>query len=125
MAPLHKFILIAFCAILYRSGRQYLAGCVCSQEGRLDGKTALVLAADTDIGIATVRGLARRGAKVVMACQVVERCNTARLQLIHEFAANKAGSSSSAKIAESKLREDALKSVSSVKADQVSVCLIL
>lgn len=119
MAPITKIVLIALLAIGYRLGRQHLAGCICTREGRLDGKTALVLAADTDIGVATVRGLARRGARVVMACQMVERCNQARLQLIHEFSAHKVGASSSAKIGESKIREDTLKSVSSIKADQV------
>ncbi|VDD80361.1 unnamed protein product [Mesocestoides corti] len=121
MSPLKTVVLIALFAIAYRSSRQYLSGCVCTQEGRLDGRVALVLAADTDIGVATVRGLARRGARVVMACQVVERCNTARLQLINEFSQHKPGSTSTSKIAESKAREDTLKSVSSIKTDQASL----
>ncbi|VDM32749.1 unnamed protein product [Hydatigera taeniaeformis] len=121
MSTLQKIVLVLLAAIAYRSGRQYLAGCVCSLEGRLDNRVALVLAADTDIGIATVRGLARRGARVVMACQVVDFCNTMRQQLVSEFAHSKAGSSSPERIAESKMREDTIKSVSSIKADQLYV----
>ena len=88
-------------------------------EGRLDDRVALVLAADTDIGTATVRGLARRGARVIMACQVLGRCETLRQPLIREFAYDKAGSISIDKVGEFKLQEDAIKSVSFIRPDQV------
>lgn len=120
MAPIHKLVTILFVAMLLRAIRQYLAGCVCNLEGRLDDRVALVLAADTDIGEATVRGLARRGAIVVMACQVVDRCNTAKQLLLKEFAHDKVGSVSIEKIGENKLREDMIKSVSPIRPGQVS-----
>lgn len=120
MAPIHKIILAIMLAMAFRSLRQYLAGCVCNLEGRLDNKVALVLAADTDIGVSTVRGLARRGAHVVMACQVVERCNTVKQLLVQEFSNDKAGSISAEKVGDNKLREDMIKTVSAIKADQVT-----
>ncbi|KAM3179281.1 hypothetical protein ACTXT7_000855 [Hymenolepis weldensis] len=121
MAPIHKIFLAIMLAMAFRSLRQYLAGCVCNLEGRLDNKVALVLAADTDIGVSTVRGLARRGAHVVMACQVVERCNTVKQLLVQEFSNDKVGSISAEKVGDNKLREDMIKTVSAIKANQLSV----
>ncbi|VDO06442.1 unnamed protein product [Rodentolepis nana] len=121
MAPIHKILLTIMIAMAFRSFRQYLAGCVCNLEGRLDNKVALVLAADTDIGVATVRGLARRGAHVVMACQVVERCNKVKQLLVQEFSNEKGAGVSVEKVGDNKLREDMIKSVSSIRADQLSI----
>lgn len=120
MAPIHKILLTILFAMAFRSLRQYMAGCLCDLEGRLDNKVALVLAADTEIGVATVRGLARRGARVVMACQMVERCNTLKSLLVQEFSKEKLGSVSVEKVGENKLKEDMINSISGIKPEQVS-----
>ncbi|KAM7542169.1 hypothetical protein Aperf_G00000004983 [Anoplocephala perfoliata] len=121
MAPIQKVALVLLIAMLLRSVRQYLGGCVCKLEGRLDNRVALVLAADTDIGEATVRGLARRGAIVVMACQLVDRCNKAKEILLKEFTHEKAGKISIEKIGDNKVQEDMIKSVSPIHPGQLFV----
>ena len=119
MVPVRIFLLAFVVAVLYRSFRRYTAGCVCTLEGRLDDRVALVLAADTDIGVATVRGLARRGARVIMVCQVLERCDKMRQSLLKEFAYDKAGTISIADVAESKVPEESIPGVSFIRPNQV------
>ncbi|VDL87934.1 unnamed protein product [Schistocephalus solidus] len=119
MSPLSHILLLALVAVLYRSTRVYLGGCVCSKEGRLDGAVALVYPADSDLGLLTARGLARRGATVIMACSLVEKCNKARRQLLEQFGRGPQNPPDSM-LGESKLREDLLSTVGIITPRQVS-----
>ncbi|XP_044062679.1 retinol dehydrogenase 13 isoform X1 [Siniperca chuatsi] len=57
--------------------RRWIAGGVCRCSVRLDGKTVLITGANTGIGKETGRDMARRGARVVMACRDLTRAEQA------------------------------------------------
>lgn len=49
---------------------------------RLDGKVAIITGCNTGIGKQHALDLARRGARVYMACRDQKRCETARLEIV-------------------------------------------
>ncbi|GAA41978.2 retinol dehydrogenase 12 [Clonorchis sinensis] len=58
---------------------------VCQLPYRLDGQLVLVTGCNQGIGLELVGELARRGARVVMACRDLERAKTGRQQLLRRF----------------------------------------
>jgi hypothetical protein len=52
---------------------------------RLDGKTVLITGANSGIGKETARDLAKRGARIIMACRTMETANQARGKLRLKF----------------------------------------
>ncbi|XP_003705146.2 retinol dehydrogenase 13 [Megachile rotundata] len=60
----------------YLSGTKYLG------EEKLDDKVVIVTGSNTGIGKEVVRDLARRGAKVLMACRDMEKCEIARREIV-------------------------------------------
>lgn len=53
-----------------------------NDEVRIDGKIVIVTGSNTGIGKETVQELARRGARVYMACRDFKRCEEARLEIV-------------------------------------------
>uniref|UniRef100_A0A671MZ78 Retinol dehydrogenase 12-like n=1 Tax=Sinocyclocheilus anshuiensis TaxID=1608454 RepID=A0A671MZ78_9TELE len=55
-----------------------------SSSVRLDDKTVIITGANTGIGKETARDLAKRGARVIMACRDLEKAEAARKELIED-----------------------------------------
>ncbi|KAK7118289.1 hypothetical protein R3I94_021952 [Phoxinus phoxinus] len=55
-----------------------------SSSVRLDNKTVIITGANTGIGKETARDLARRGARVIMACRDLEKAESARGELMED-----------------------------------------
>ena len=72
-------------AILSISGlylvRKWAAGGVCRSKARLDGKTVIITGANTGIGLETAVDLAKRNARVILACRSVERGEKAAVEV--------------------------------------------
>uniref|UniRef100_A0A8C3JTM1 NADP-retinol dehydrogenase n=1 Tax=Calidris pygmaea TaxID=425635 RepID=A0A8C3JTM1_9CHAR len=63
------------------SCRRYVAGGQCKSTVRLEGKVAIITGANTGIGKETARDLARRGARVIVACRDIEKAEAAASEI--------------------------------------------
>ena len=61
--------------------RKYMAGAVCKSKAKLNGKTAIITGANTGIGLETAVDLAKRNARVILACRSVERGEKAAVEV--------------------------------------------
>ena len=71
---------IAGCGIFFLF-RKYIRGGACRSRAKLDGKTVIITGANTGIGLETAVDLAKRNARVILACRSVERGETAAVDV--------------------------------------------
>jgi NAD(P)-dependent dehydrogenase (short-subunit alcohol dehydrogenase family) len=57
---------------------------VCKSKRRIDGQVAIVTGSNSGIGFETAKDLARRGAKVILACRNVESAESACVEIRRE-----------------------------------------
>ena len=61
--------------------RKWAAGGVCRSQARLDGKTVIITGGNSGIGLETAVDLAKRNARVILACRSVEKGETAAVDV--------------------------------------------
>lgn len=62
--------------------RKYLEGGQFTKNVRIDGKVVIITGCNTGIGKETALDLAKRGARVYMACRSFTKCEAARKEII-------------------------------------------
>ncbi len=89
--------------------------CRCHIPGRLEGKVALVTDGPSFMGHEIISELARRGAKVLIACQTKEHFDMTRDKVLRSYGTN------GEQVNEDFPDEEVKKSLTPIKEEQVSV----
>lgn len=61
----------------------------CSNTVKLGNKVVIITGANSGIGFETAKELAKRGAKIILACRNLEKANDAILKIMKEVQCNK------------------------------------
>lgn len=66
----------------FQSNRKYIQGGQFTKDIRIDGKVVIITGSNTGIGKETALDIAKRGARVYMACRSFSKCEEARKEII-------------------------------------------
>lgn len=79
------FILIAVfvCLFLYLL-RKFIEGPYYTKKNRIDGKVVIITGSNSGLGKETAFELAKRGARIYMACRDYEKCEKVRLEIMQQ-----------------------------------------
>ena len=75
------FVIGAVGSGLFLLFRRYIGGRACSSQVTLEGKTVIITGANTGIGLETAVDLAKRKARVILACRSLERGERAAVEV--------------------------------------------
>ena len=83
------FVIVVL-AVIYRLFiKNYVAGGVCTSKAKMDGKTVIVTGANSGLGKETALDLAKRGARVIMACRDLKKGETALSDIVEKSGSTK------------------------------------
>ena len=74
-------VAVATSAVVLWMARVYFVGGVCRSKAKLDGKTVIITGANTGIGKETAIDLAKRNARVILACRSQEKGKKAEVDV--------------------------------------------
>ncbi|XP_043065808.1 retinol dehydrogenase 12 [Drosophila bipectinata] len=75
-------LIVVFVSAIMWLLRKFIQGPIYRKTNRIDGKVVIVTGCNTGIGKETALELAKRGARVYMACRDPGRCEAARLEIM-------------------------------------------
>ncbi|XP_076625366.1 retinol dehydrogenase 14 [Colletes latitarsis] len=78
-------VLVLLLAVYFYA--QYTLG-ICNSKKKMDGKTVIITGCTSGIGKETARDIAKRGARLIMACRNMETANKFKEELIKESGNN-------------------------------------